>query len=638
MKKDRPSIYTSDIFNYARLESREVLIGTLKLGGNSPIRVQSMTDTNTMDTQATVEQSKRIFEAGADLVRITAPAIRDAKNLSLIRAELHRQGYSNPLVADIHYSPNAAEMAAQYVEKVRINPGNYIDKNASNRSDFNDDEYSAELDKIYHNLRPLIQQCKNTGTAIRIGTNHGSLSNRILARYGDTPNGMVESTLEFLRIFARENFHDIVLSLKSSNVGVMVYANRLLVKQMHEEGFNYPIHLGVTEAGEGEDGRIKSAVGIATLLVDGIGDTIRVSLTEAPEKEIPVAREIVDYILKRKGIMLQQTPFTLDFNPFEYHRRKSLQVANIGGNEVPVVIADFSHSKLDDGEIAQIITHLNSGDQRPDYYYFGDCTISLEPSSNAGFLFDFENWKANYPGTKNCFPVLSAIEFQQEKNIQAEIIFLRINYSDLNENLIEQIKADDKVVVLAGSESENWIGEQRATIFTLINSKCLAPVIPFRPYDDPDIEDFQLKASCDFGPLCIDGFVDGILLQTIDSISTKQNLSTAFRILQASRLRISKTEYISCPGCGRTLFALQETTRKIRERTAHLKGLKIGVMGCIVNGPGEMADADFGYVGAGPGQISLYRNKELIRKNIPESEAVEALVQLIKENGKWKEI
>ncbi|MCF8371230.1 MAG: (E)-4-hydroxy-3-methylbut-2-enyl-diphosphate synthase [Bacteroidales bacterium] len=637
MKKGLPSKYCNDIFNYARIESREVLIGTLKLGGNSPIRIQSMTDTNTMDTLATVEQSKRIFDAGADLVRITAPAIRDAKNLSLIRAELHRQGYSGPLVADIHYSPNAAEMAAQYVEKVRINPGNYIDKNASNRGDFNDVEYSAELDKIYHNLRPLIQQCKNTATAIRIGTNHGSLSNRILARYGDTPKGMVESTLEFLRIFARENFHDIVLSLKSSNVGVMVHANRLLVKQMQEEGFNYPIHLGVTEAGEGEDGRIKSAVGIATLLVDGIGDTIRVSLTEAPEKEIPIARKIVDYINLRKGIQLSETPSISGFNPFECNRSATLQVANIGGNKVPVVISNFSLSKLGGEETEQIITSLNMGDQRPDYYYFGGRAFSLAPSLNVGFLFDFENWKANYPGTKNCFPVLSATEFQQEKNIQANIIFLRINYSDLNRNLIEQIKADDKVVVLAGSESRNWIGEQRAIVFTLINSECQAPMIPFHSYNDSDIEDFQLKASCDFGPLCIDGFVDGILLQSSAAISHQPSIATAFGILQASRLRISKTEYISCPGCGRTLFALQETTRKIRERTTHLKGLKIGVMGCIVNGPGEMADADFGYVGAGPGQISLYRNKELIRKNIPESEAVEALVQLIKENGKWVE-
>jgi (E)-4-hydroxy-3-methylbut-2-enyl-diphosphate synthase len=446
---------------------------------------------------------------------------------------------------------------------------------------------------------------------------------------------MVESTLEFLRIFARENFHDIVLSLKSSNVGVMVYANRLLVKQMREEGFNYPIHLGVTEAGEGEDGRIKSAVGIASLLVDGIGDTIRVSLTEAPELEIPVARKIVDYINQRKGILLQGTPSISGFNPFEYARRESLKVANIGGTEFPVVIADFSQSKPDSEDLLKIINTLHIGDQRPDYYYFGNLAIHPGPSINAGFLFDFENWKANYQGTKYCFPVLSAIEFQHEKNIRAEILFLRINYSDLSENLIQQIKADGKVVLLAGEESKNWIGGQRANAFTLIQSNCQAPLIPFRLYEDIDIEDFQVKASCDFGPLCIDGFVDGILLQSNSTIPLHQGVSTAFGILQASRLRISKTEYISCPGCGRTLFTLQETTRKIRERTAHLKGLKIGVMGCIVNGPGEMADADFGYVGAGPGRISLYRNKELIRKNIPESEAVEALVELIKENGKW---
>ncbi|MEA3445119.1 MAG: (E)-4-hydroxy-3-methylbut-2-enyl-diphosphate synthase [Bacteroidota bacterium] len=643
MKKKLPLLYCDDFFNYRRIESREILIGNLKLGGGAPICVQSMTDTSTMDTLATVEQSKRIFDAGADLVRITAPAIRDAKNLTIIREKLNLQGYTAPLAADIHYNPKAALEAARHVEKVRINPGNYIDKNTGDKFEFSDQEYANELNKIHKNLLPLIRQCKKTGTAIRIGTNHGSLSDRIVAKYGDTPKGMVESTMEFLRIFAKEDFHDIVLSLKSSNARVMVFANRLLVKQMKYEGFNYPLHLGVTEAGDGEDGRIKSAVGIATLLIDGIGDTIRVSLTEAPEMEIPVAKNIVEYIGQRDGISIQDVPKVSGFDPYNYKRRASQKVSNIGNNEVPVVIADFSQSDfkeellLKTGFKKEGNKWLQKADQTPDYIYLGNQELTEDIQSGIDLIFDFESWKNNHFENENRYPVLTVAEYQENININNKIKFLRIKYSELNSEIIQQIKTDKNAVILAGSESKNRIGELRAIIFLLKNSDCKAPIIPFHIYYDNSPENFQLKASCDFGPLCIDSFVDGIMIQASPAISEKQVLSTSFGILQAGRLRISKTEYISCPGCGRTLFALQETTKKIRARTSHLKGLKIGIMGCIVNGPGEMADADFGYVGTGPGKISLYRNKELIRKNIPESEAVEALVQLIKDNGKWVE-
>ena len=620
--------YCSDIFNYERTASREVEIGNLKLGGEHPIRVQSMTDTPTMDTEKTVAQSKRIFDAGAELVRITAPGIRDAKNLNNIREQLHNQWYTKPLVADIHFSPNAAEMAALYVEKVRVNPGNYIDKNTGDQIEFTDQEYALELKKINRNLNPLIQQCKKTGTAIRVGTNHGSLSNRIVGRYGDTPEGMVESTLEFVRAFANEGFHDLVLSLKASNARVMVFANRLLVKRMHDEGFDYPLHLGVTEAGEGEDGRIKSAIGVGTLLVDGIGDTIRVSLTEPPENEIPVAKKIIAHIAKRNATLTGNLPRPTGFSPFEYQRRKTREVANIGGDNPPIVISEINLDQL---------PNIHNQEPLADFFYLKDVDTYVELSREGKFLIDYNGWKKFYNEKEHCFPVLNKEAYKKENLPKGIFKFIKIHYYDLDENFIENIINDPQVILLAESKSNNWIGEQRAMVFRLMEAACKAPIIPLNSYDYQQEVDFQIASGIDFGPLCIDGLVDGISLKSAGGLSNKFVVATAFGVLQASRLRMSKTEYISCPGCGRTLFSLQETTRKIRERTAHLKGLKIGVMGCIVNGPGEMADADFGYVGAGPGKISLYRNKELVRKNIPEAEAVDALVQLIKDNGRWVE-
>ncbi len=627
------SIYCNNIFNYQRFDTKAVKVGEITIGGNSPIIVQSMTDTSTMDTFASVEQSKRIFDAGADLVRLTAPAVSDAKNLANIRAELHQQNYTKALVADIHYNAKAAEIAAMFVEKVRINPGNYIDRNSSKKYEYNDQEYLLEIEKIRQNLIPLIQLCKKHNTAIRIGTNHGSLSNRIVAKYGDTPKGMVEATMEFVRIFADEDFHNVVLSLKSSNTQTMIFANRYLVKQMFDEGFNYPIHLGVTEAGDGEDGRIKSAIGIASLLNDGIGDTIRVSLTEAPENEIPVAIKIIEHIDIRKNCVVAKTPNISAFSAFDFNRRKTYKIANIGNNETPIVIADYSLSE----EQRKFNNSKANNLQIADYIYVGKNTLSELNISENKYLIDFEIWNKKYSRNNNCYPVLSIDDFYNSKSINSEIKFLRIDYSNINAELIKHIKLDSSLVFIAQSQSNNWLGELRALVFTLRNSECKTPLIPFRFYKDTNIDNFQLKAACDFGALCVDGFVDGIMLQSEPTIPNSQVISCSFNILQASRLRISKTEYISCPGCGRTLFSLQKTTQKIREKTSHLKGLKIGIMGCIVNGPGEMADADFGYVGSGPGKISLYKNKEVIRKNLAESEAVEALIQLIKDNGKWKD-
>ncbi len=628
MKRNLKFKYCTDIFNYRRIDSKQIKIGNLELGGNSPILLQSMTDTSTSDIQATIEQGKRIFDAGAGLVRITAPSISDAKNLALIRKELNNQGYTAPLAADIHYSPNAAEMAANYVEKVRINPGNYIDKNTGNKVEFNEKEYSLELEKIHRNLRPLIQQCKQTGTAIRIGTNHGSLSNRILGRYGDTPEGMVESTMEFLRIFSQEDFHRVVLSLKSSNVRVMVYANRLLIYRMHQEGFDYPLHLGVTEAGEGEDGRIKSSIGIGTLLVDGVGDTIRVSLTETPENEIPVAQKIVSHIARRTENITGDLPVSYAFSPFEYQRRLTRAVVNIGGDNQPAIIVKTKPQQLHE---------INILNPAPDFIYlsFSDEKLSLKGDLN--YLIDFPVWNKFYKDSKNFYPVLTSSEYLQQKPGGVILFFLKVNFHELTTSLLMEIQNDTRLVILSESQSNNWIGEQRAFVLRLLESDCSVPVVPLINKKTSEISDFQIESAIDLGPLCVDGLVDGICLHSTTGLSLRFVSATAFGILQASRLRMSKTEYISCPGCGRTLFSLQETTRKIRDRTSHLKGLKIGIMGCIVNGPGEMADADFGYVGTGPGKISLYRNKELVRKNIPESEAVDALVQLIKDNGKWVE-
>ncbi|MDR3095272.1 MAG: (E)-4-hydroxy-3-methylbut-2-enyl-diphosphate synthase [Bacteroidales bacterium] len=478
-----------------RRHTQTVNIGGVFLGSEYPVRLQSMVNTDTMDTEATVAQAIRIVEAGGDYVRITAPGVREAEHLAVVKNELRRRGYHVPLIADIHFNPKAAETAARLVEKVRINPGNYFDKRTAAPQKYSEKEYAAELERMRERILPLITICKEYGTAVRIGSNHGSLSNRIVHRYGDTPKGMVESVMEFLRIFEAEQFRQVVVSMKASNVRVMIDATRLLVAQMDQEQMNCPVHLGVTEAGDSEDGRIKSALGIGILLLDGIGDTIRVSLTEDPEKELPVAKKIVQYVNLRE-------------------------------------------------------THIQ--------------------------------------------------KFCPTDETLGEIIWKQENF--------RQTDAANPVVALK------------------------------REYQDTDVEDVCVKAACDFGAHLLSGAKEGILLTTPLLKPPEKGKEIALALLQACRLRMSKTEYISCPSCGRTLFDLQTTVARIKEKTSHLKGLKIGIMGCIVNGPGEMADADYGYVGAGEGKVTLYRQREVMKSNIPEADAVDELIHLIKDNGDWKDI
>lgn len=564
-------------------KTRKVVIGELEIGADNPVAVQSMTTTNTQDVENTVAQSKRIFDAGGQLVRITTPAARDANLLKDIKQALEADGYLLPLAADVHYNANVAELAAAYVEKVRINPGNYVDKNSPDKLDYSEEEYLEELSKIENRIRPLIQVCKKNNTCIRIGTNHGSLSNRIVSKYGDTPLGMVESTMEFLRIFKKEEFHNLVISLKSSNTRVMVYASRMLVAQMQSEGLDYPIHLGVTEAGDGEDGRLKSAIGIGTLLADGIGDTIRVSLTEEPEFEIPVAKKIVaKFAQAKKGLAAHIV------NPFDYERRITRVVQNIGGKNVPVVLSYVSSENKD---------------LQPDY------CMNIEDGSHESLL---ENNPAN--NTLN---------------------FVEVDAHDISGKLIKEIEKDETAVLVLSSENENWLNSIRQAILSALKESTI-PVLVKHEYDESDLEQLQVMVACDYGPLLIDGLIDGVFISNSNSaISNDEVLSISFGVLQASRSRITKPDYISCPGCGRTLFDLHKTTASIKQVTSHLKGVKIGIMGCIVNGPGEMADADFGYVGSGPGRVSLYREKQMVKKNIPEKDAVRELVQLIKDAGSW---
>ena len=578
-----------NLFQYSRLKTNPVKVGNIEIGGNNPIRIQSMTSTNTLNTDDTILQSLRIIEQGGELVRITAQGVREAENLENIKKGIRNAGFHTPLAADIHFNPKAAFTAAAIVEKVRINPGNFVDKRTNlTQFDFTDEEYQAELKKIEVQLLPLIAICRENKTALRIGVNHGSLSDRIMSRYGDTPNGMVESAMEFLRICVRDKFLNIVVSLKSSNTRVMVQANRLMVAKMQDEKMDFPFHLGVTEAGEGEDGRIKSAVGIGTLLADGIGDTIRVSLTEPPENEIPVAKKLINYFAERSNneTIDNINPIPVDF--FNYKRRETIAVGNIGGNNLPVVIGNND----------------NYGDLKPDYIFSGNTLIQNTQGS----------------------------ETEKKPNEQK---FIVTENSRLDSEMIQKIKSKNILVVILESKNENAFADQRAAIMKLLNADCMVPVIIKRTFSEDSLEDLQLKAASEIGGLFIDGLADGIWIENNGSINNQELVNTGFGILQASRVRMSKTEYISCPGCGRTLFDLQKATAEIRKRTSHLKNLKIGIMGCIVNGPGEMADADYGYVGAGPGKITLYKNKEVIKKNIPEENAVEELIQLIKDCGDW---
>ena len=607
-------------FNYNRRQSSVVQIGNKQLGGNNPILIQSMANVSTLDTNACVEQAIRIIDAGADYVRFTAQGVREAENLGVIRQELTKRGYTHPLVADIHFNPRAADAAAQVVEKVRINPGNYVDSKVFNIRDYSEEEYNSGIEKIRERFIPFLNLCKQHNTAIRLGINHGSLSDRIMSRYGDTPEGMVASCLEYLKICREEDFQHVAISIKASNTVVMVQTVRLLVKTMDAEGMSYPLHLGVTEAGDGEDGRIKSAVGIGTLLHDGIGDTIRVSLSEEPEAEVPVARKLVDYIQERAGANHVEVSISPEFNNVKPARRISRDVCGIGRGGIPVVISDRSYG----------LNFEFNQEAKPDYVYVGTEDPDNLPD-NMQLLVDAHVWKPR----ANVFPYFIASDAKELKNYDSPLKFIRLTYADLNDQTLEVLKSDKAVVVILSTHHANGLGAQRAFMHKLLSSGCDVPVILHREYHETDIESLQIKAAADMGAMILDGFCDGIFLNNTkgDALATDNCM---FCILQATRARISKTEYISCPGCGRTLYNLQTTIARVKKATSHLKGLKIGIMGCIVNGPGEMADADYGYVGAGVGRISLYKGKECVQRNIPENEAVERLVELIKENGDWK--
>lgn len=610
-----------EFFNYHRRPSSVVRVGNTPLGGDNPIRIQSMANVSTMDTDAAVQQAIRMIEAGSEYVRFTAQGEREAHNLGVIRRRLEEAGYTTPLVADIHFNPRAADVAAGEVEKVRINPGNYVDKlKTFDTIEYTDEEYAAELQKIRDRFVPFLDICKAHATAIRIGVNHGSLSDRIMSRYGDTPEGMVASCMEFLRICRDEHFPDVVISIKASNTVVMVRTVRLLVRTMEAEGMHYPLHLGVTEAGDGEDGRIKSAVGIGALLADGIGDTIRVSLSEDPEAEIPVARKLVDYILERRGHEPIDASPTPDYDPVYAVRRNSRVVEGIGGGFPPVVISDRSNGDFE-------FDHASL----PDYLYIGKEDPDNLPD-HFRLIVDAHFWKER----PNVYPSFIASEIEELKDYSTPLKFIRLTNRDLTDRVIEILQHDKTVVVMLSTHHRNGVGSERAAMHRLMSAGCDVPVVLHRDYRETDLETLQIKSASDFGTLLLDGFGDGIMLHD-EGCPARTADSCMFGILQATRTRVSKTEYISCPSCGRTLYNLQTTIARIKAATSHLKGLKIGIMGCIVNGPGEMADADYGYVGAGPGRVSLYKGKECILKNIPEDQAVDLLIQLIKENGDWKD-
>ena len=638
--------YCSSMSSYKRYLTREVSIGDLKMGAHHPIRIQSMTTTDTMDTLGTIEQSIRMIEAGCELVRITAPSIKEAQNLAEIKKGLANRGYHTPLVADIHFTPNAAELAARLVEKVRINPGNYADKKKFETIDYTQAAYDAELERIYQKFSPLVQICKEYGTAMRIGTNHGSLSDRIMSRFGDTPLGMVESAMEFIRICEDLDYRNLVISMKASNPQVMVQAYRLLVETMAKEGMNYPLHLGVTEAGDGEDGRIKSAVGIGTLLEDGLGDTVRVSLTEDPELEIPVARDLVNRYSQRKSVepSLERIQLPKDFSPYAYQRRASAELNTfIGGHQVPRVIVDLSAKNLKDPSIltdagyvySPVLDKYSMGEQSIDFAYLGDALPSFNFPGNLKQLYNYATWK-NLNDATNCHPLYTLKEYLQADKRCPALNLVRIDAADLQGEQFAQLLVDKTLVFVLETSAENGVQKQRQVFFDLEELQLDVPVIVKRSYRNISENEFQLFAATDAGALLIDGFGDGIWLDA-PAIPTKLLLTTSFGILQATRSRISKTEYISCPSCGRTLFDLQETTQMIRSRTDHLKGIKIGIMGCIVNGPGEMADADYGYVGTGPGKITLYRGKEVVKKNVNTEHALDELIEIIREDGNWME-
>lgn len=610
-------------FNYSRRKANEVYIGATPMGGANPIRIQSMTNTVTMDTDACIAQAKRIIDAGGEYVRLTTQGVREAENLKFINAGLRKDGYNTPLVADVHFNPKVAEVAALYAEKVRINPGNYVDAARTFKQlEYTDEEYAQEIQKIRDRFIPFLNICKENHTAIRIGVNHGSLSDRIMSRYGDTPEGMVESCMEFLRICVEQEFTNVVISIKASNTVVMVKTVRLLAEQMDKEGMAFPLHLGVTEAGDGEDGRIKSALGIGALLADGLGDTIRVSLSEAPEAEIPVARKLVDYILQREDHPYIPGMEAENFSYTSPDRRVTTAVGNIGGNQVPVIIS------------ARLDQNTGVSEQfKPDYIYCGQ-QLPADRRADTGYIVDANVWQ----GEEGTYPAFNFQQLIGLHHCNAPVKFLFTTYMGLNEEAMACLRMHPEVVIIAQSNHPNRLGEFRGIAHQLMSKGLKNPLVFFQFYEEAQLEDLQIKAAADMGALIFDGFCDGILLYNHGGkIADTKVDETAFGILQAGRVRTSKTEYISCPGCGRTLYDLESTIARIKAATSHLKGLKIGIMGCIVNGPGEMADADYGYVGAGRGKISLYKQKECIEKNIPEDQAVEKLIELIKKNGDYQE-
>jgi (E)-4-hydroxy-3-methylbut-2-enyl-diphosphate synthase len=645
--------YCNSLVAYQRRETIEVKVGDLIIGGNNPIVVQSMTTVDTMDTEGSIAQCIRMIESGCQLIRITAPSIKEAQNLKNIKEGLAVRGYYTPLVADIHFTPNAAEVAATIVEKVRINPGNYADKKRFEVIDYTDETYQAELERIRERFLPLVRICKEHGTAMRIGTNHGSLSDRIMSRYGDTPLGMVESALEFLRICEDENFFNIVISMKSSNTQVMVQAYRLLVQKLREGGFKpYPLHLGVTEAGDGEDGRVKSAVGIGTLLEDGLGDTVRVSLTEDPEFETPVAKALVDRYASRAGHPAIDALDDYPINPFEYNKRQSREVFNLGGTNVPRVIVDISAI-----ETVTIKELKNTGhfylpeldkwkmnDLGCDYVYSGNHPIQFMLPNGLKEIMNYSSWLQSEE-KENKFPAFRLAEFQGQQNLHPVLNFLFLQDTEVKEAIPLLQRRLDVAVILFSDNPHNMPALRRAFV-ALMEAKIDLPVISSVAYPDQEDDKTMLFAATDVGGLLIDGLGDGIMLSLRNKkANDRQDLlamiklhnSVSFGVLQAARTRMSKTEYISCPSCGRTLFDLQETTAMIRKRTDHLKGVKIGIMGCIVNGPGEMADADYGYVGSGKDKITLYKGKEVVKRSVPSEKAVDELINIIKQGGQWIE-
>jgi len=657
-----PFQYALEHFTYKRIPSREVYIGDVPLGAHHPIRIQSMTTTDTMDTIGTVEQSIRMIEAGCEYVRITAPSKKEAQNLSEIKRELRKRGYPTPLVADIHFTPNAAEIAARIVEKVRVNPGNYADKKRFKELDFTDESYQAELDRIYERFSPLVKICKEEGTAMRIGTNHGSLSDRVMSRYGDTPLGMVESAMEFIRICEDHNFYDIVISMKASNPQVMVQAYRLLMEQMLERDQVYPLHLGVTEAGEGEDGRVKSALGIATLLLDGIGDTVRVSLTEEPEYEMPVGQFLVDQIVKKANSLTEsvsnsQQPNTtlVPFNPYSFERRHTYQLLNIGGEEVPRVIADVRHFPKDPSSLSTIgytyipaLDKYTFSDIAADWVYFGTEVPPYNLPGGLKKIYDAATWQY-LTDRATAFPLFSSVtEFLEATYHSEQLNFVKLDLENCQHLSALKPNAETCVFILTSHASIPTY-EWRQILYKLIEFQIAQPAIvqiqapaQYDFYSDAHLPahlqlsyhaQTQLYLTSQVSTLLVDGLIEGLWKDHTDTTQIR----AAFSMLQLSRLRITKTEYISCPSCGRTLFDLQETTAMIRSRTEHLKGVKIGIMGCIVNGPGEMADADYGYVGVGPDKIALYRGKTVVEKGVKTAEAVDRLIELIRADGKWIE-